>query len=194
MLLILTGKTAAGKDTVMFRLLSKFPDFRRIVTTTSRPLRAGEQEGRDYYFIPEPEFRNKINRGDFIEYVEYAGNLYGTEKSQLISNKENDLIWRIDPSRAGEIRKFIKDAFDQDTASGLLKKVLVVYLTTDDQVVLARLQKRGLSQQEIEKRMSEDKQHWEKYQDNYDFVVENIPGNLEATIDKIVNIIGNHHL
>lgn len=176
MLLILTGKTAAGKDTVMFRLLSKFPNFQRVVTTTSRPPREGEQEGKDYYFISGTEFRNKINQGDFIEYVEYGGNLYGTPKSQI--NPKKNLVWRIDPSRAGQIRKLVKDI-----------KIIVIYLTVADEVVLERLRKRGLTQEEIDTRMREDRNFWESFKDNYDFVIENIPGNLDATIDKIVSII-----
>lgn len=176
LIIILTGKTASGKDTLMQKLLSKFPDFRKVVTTTSRPQRAGEVNGLDYNFISKEDFRERIERGDFIEYVEYGGNLYGTEKVKLISDV--NLIWRIDPSRAGQIRDLIKN-----------KKLLVIYLTVEDSAVLKRLRERGLSQQEIERRMREDKNFWEKYKDSYDFVVENVPGKIEETLDKIVQII-----
>lgn len=176
LIIILTGKTASGKDTLMQKLLSKFPDFRRVVTTTSRPQRAGEVNGLDYNFISKKDFKKAVERGDFIEYVEYGGNLYGTEKSQLIS--DTDLIWRIDPSRAGQIKDLIKN-----------RKLLVIYLTVEDSVVLKRLRERGLPQQEIERRMREDKDFWEKYKDNYDFVIENVPGKIEETLDKISNIL-----
>lgn len=177
-LIILTGKTASGKDTIMSKLLSRFPDFKRVVTTTSRGPRGGEKDGVDYLFLSEPDFRHKIDMGDFIEYVEYGGNLYGTEKTQITDRLENGLIWRIDPSRAGQIRELIKGS-----------KVIVIYLTVDDEAILKRLQGRGLSQQEIEKRMAEDARFWQKYKDNYDFVVENIPGKLNQTVDKIIQII-----
>lgn len=176
MLIVLTGKTAAGKDTVMAKLLEKLPDFQRIITTTSRKIRNGEQNGVDYNFISESDFRQKIKDGDFIEYVEYGNNLYGTEKSQLISGY--NLIWRIDPSRAGQIKDLIQD-----------KKILVIYLAVADEVVLERLQRRGLSQDEIDRRMREDRDFWQKYKDNYDFVVENVPGKLDETLDKIMQII-----
>jgi len=153
----------------MARLLKKFPGFKKVITTTSRKPRAGEVQGHDYNFISEEDFRKKIKDGDFIEYVEYAGNLYGTEKNQLIS--KDSLIWRIDPSRAGKV------------------KGLVIYLTVSDEVVLQRLKKRGLSQEEITKRMQEDQEYWQQYKDKYDFVVENIPGQLDQTIDKISRII-----
>lgn len=175
-LLVLTGKTTAGKDTVMSLLLAKYPDLKRVVTTTSRKIRPGEQNMVDYNFVSEDEFKQKIANDDFIEYVNYAGNMYGTEKSQL--NTDSDLIWRIDPSRAGQIKDLIKD-----------KKLLVVYLTVDDTVVYERLRRRGLPEEDIAKRMHEDKNFWEKYKDNYDFVVENVPGKLDETINQVSEII-----
>lgn len=188
-LLILTGKTASGKDTVMYKLLDKFPNWQKIITTTSRLPRSGETNGIDYNFITEADFRKKIETGDFIEYVKYAGYLYGTEKDQILSNFNMGLIWRIDPSRAGEIKEFISSTFDKNLAQELLKRVLVIYLTVDDTVVLQRLQERGIKKEEIEARMSEDRKFWEDYKDQYDFVVENAPGKLDETIDKIVGII-----
>jgi len=193
-LTVLTGKTASGKDTVMAKLLSRFPDFKRIITTTSRKQRLGEKDGMDYNFISEQDFKLKIKRQDFIEYVEYGGNLYGTEKAQIIKNLDHDLIWRIDPSRSSQIREFIRSAFDQGRAENLLKCILVIYLTVDDSVVLERLKKRGLSCAEIEKRMQEDADVWQEFKDNYDFVIENIPGKLAETVDKICNIVKTYQL
>lgn len=178
LLVILTGKTASGKDTIISELLSRLLGFRKVITTTSRPPRNGEKEGTDYFFLSKNDFKQKIEKGDFIEYVEYGGNFYGTEKTQIM-NTNQDLIWRIDPSRAGKIRELINT------------KVLVIYLTVDDSVVLERLKRRGFSREEIEKRMKDDKRFWEEYRDNYDFVVENVPGRLSDTIDKIIQIIEN---
>lgn len=192
-LIILTGKTTSGKDTVLPKLLYKFPDLKRVITTTSRPPRAGEKNQVDYIFISEADFRKKIDQNDFIEWVEYGGNLYGTEKRQVLDGLDNNLIWKIDPSRAGQIRNFIKEYFNTETAEKLLQKVLVIYLTVDDSVVLQRLQKRGISEKEIEKRMQQDKEFWQQYKDSYDFVVENIPGKLDETVDKIAKIIENQH-
>lgn len=176
-LIVLTGKTASGKDSVISKLLSRIPDLRKVVTTTSRAPRAGEKDGIDYNFISREDFKQKIEKGDFIEYVEYGGNLYGTEKTQLVANK--GLIWRIDPSRAGKVRELIESP------------VLVIYLTVPDSVVIERLKKRGFSSEDIDKRMKEDRQLWEEYEESYDFVVENVPGQLEETVDKIAAIIEN---
>lgn len=190
-LIILTGKTASGKDTIMSRLLLKFPRLKRVITTTSRPPRPGETNGVDYNFISEEDFKRRIKQSRFVEYVSYGGNLYGTEKTQLSNSLQTGLIWRIDPSRAGQIRKFISDSFNPTAASDLLERVLVIYLTVPDEVVLERLKKRGFKNGEIEARMREDAKFWQQYKTAYDFIVENVPGQLDQTVDKITGIIEN---
>lgn len=187
--IVLTGKTASGKDTVMLKLLSKVPDLKKVITTTPRLPRTGEKNGVDYNFISESDFRKRIDKGDFIEYVSYGGNLYGTDKLQIIDNLDHNLIWKIDPSRAGQIREFIKNSFDQNEAESLLKRILVIYLTVNDRIVLKRLKERGLNKKEIETRMKEDAEYWNQYKDNYDFVVENVPDKLEETVKKIIKLI-----
>lgn len=179
-LIVLTGKTASGKDTVMAKILRELPDLKRIVTTTSRPPRNGEKSGVDYNFISKEEFGRKIENGDFIEYVEYGGNLYGTEKVQILNSLDSNLIWRIDPSRAGKVRELVKD---------FTTNVTVVYLTTDDKTILQRLKARNLKEEEIVKRMQDDEKLWDEHKDNYDFIIENTPGKLQETVDQIIEII-----
>jgi len=125
--------------------------------------------------ISKEEFENKIKQGEFFEYVNYGGNLYGTFKKEL--QHSGDLLWRIDPSRAGKIKNVLP--------------ALVIYITCDDEIVLQRLKNRGLSDAEITSRMEDDRKIWLQYKDNYDYVVENVPGKLDQTIDKITNIIKN---
>lgn len=192
LLIILTGKTASGKDTIISQLLPRFPNLKRITTTTSRKKRFGEQDGLDYRFISEDQFRQKIANGELIEYVEYGGNLYGTEKKELENVLKQDMIWRIDPSRAGNINDFIKASFPQDLANKLLKRVLVIYITVSDDIVIERLKKRGLTQEEIEKRMQTDAKDWQNFKEKYDYVVENVPGKLSQTVEKICQIIEDH--
>ncbi len=177
-MVVLTGKTASGKDAVMAKLLSRFPNLKRVVTTTSRVKRAGEKAGVDYNFLTEPDFRRKIENGEFLEYVEYGGNLYGTEKAQFERSFKQDLIWRIDPSMAGKARDLINNF-----------KLLVIYLTVDDETVLKRLQNRGLDTRGIEKRMQDDRRFWQEFKGSYDFVVENIPGKLDETVNQISSLI-----
>lgn len=194
MLLVLTGKTAAGKDTIQSRLQQYYPNLKRIITTTSRKIRNSETDGVDYYFISREDFEEKIKNDQFFEYVEYGGNLYGTLKSEMEEKKDLDTIWRIDPSRAGQIREFVKAHYSPDTAQRIIDSLLVIFITTSDEAILQRLKARNLDEKEIEKRLKDDKQIWEKYQDKYDFVIENIPGQLDQAVAQIIKLIEEHKI
>lgn len=190
LLIVLTGKTAAGKDTIKSALLKRYPTLRRVITNTPRAPRPNEIQGVDYNFLTKEEFERKIAAGDFAEYVEYGGNLYGTQKKELEQALNGNTLWLIDPSRAGEVREFIKRTFPPEMAEKLIKRVVVIYITVSDDIVLKRLKARHLSDQEIEKRMEDDKKIWEQYKDNYDFVVENVPGKLDEAVKAVCQIIG----
>lgn len=189
MLIVLTGKTASGKDTIKQSLLLKYPNLKSVITTTSRAPRPGEKDGVEYHFLTRGQFEEKIDLRDFAEYVEYGGNLYGTQKKDLELGLSGDLLWRIDPSRAGEVREFLRRSFPMEMAQKLIDQIIVIYITVSDQVILQRLTKRGLSEEEIQKRMGDDKKIWQQYQSSYDFVVENIPGKLEECLNNIVRLI-----
>lgn len=191
MLIILTGKTASGKDTIKSVILGKYKNLKRVITTTSRSLRVGERNGFDYHFLTRSEFEEKIRRGEFAEYVKYGGNLYGTEKEELTKALTVDTLWKIDPSRAGEIRDFLRRTYPKDIAEGLTKQVVVIYIAATDEVILERLKRRDLTGQEIQKRMQDDWEIWQQNKKNYDFVVENVSGQLDKTIDKVIQIIEN---
>lgn len=192
MLIILTGKTASGKDTIKSALLKKYPDFKTIITTTSRAIRQNETREVDHHFLTRDEFESKIKAGDFAEYVQYGGNLYGTQKKDLEQTETTDTLWRIDPSRGGEVRSFINRTFAAKLADDLIKRVVVIYITASESAILQRLKNRGLSEMEIQKRMNDDERIWNQYKNSYDFVIDNIPGKLEDTINQIIQIIETH--
>jgi len=190
-LIVLTGKTASGKDTISAKLRQKYPDLHRIITSTSRAIRPGEKDGVDYHFYTREKFKEKIESGDFVEYVEYGSNLYGTEKTELEAALHQACIWRIDPSRAGETRNFIKRAYSKEQADQLIEHLMVFYITTSEDVILMRLKGRNLPSLEIETRMHDDQAIWQEFKDKYDYVIDNAPGKLDETVEKIVEIIEN---
>lgn len=189
MLIVLTGKTASGKDTIKDILLSKYPNLKKVITTTSRAPRSGEINGVHHHFLTKEQFQKAIDEGKFIEYVEYGGNFYGTQIKDLEDHLNGDLLWRIDPSRAGEVRQFLKRAFPSQVSDKLIKNLKVIYITVSDEEVLERLRERGLAEDEIQNRMADDAATWEENEKNYDYVVENIPGKLDETADKVIQII-----
>jgi len=75
-LIIIAGGSGTGKTTVE-TLLSQDPNIIKLVSTTTRPSREGEVDGKDYYFINKEEFETELKKGRFLEHVVYDGNYYG---------------------------------------------------------------------------------------------------------------------
>jgi len=107
LLIVLSAPSGAGKTTICREILRMFPDVRFSVSTTTRPPRPGEVDGKDYHFVSKEEFRERIDRGEFIEWVENYGQLYGTSKKTMDAFLErgHDLILDIEPRGAKAIRE-----------------------------------------------------------------------------------------
>lgn len=80
---ILSAPSGGGKTTITRSLLQRRTDLGFSVSATTRPPRDGEVDGVAYRFVPRPEFERWVAAGDFLEWAEYAGNLYGTLKSEV---------------------------------------------------------------------------------------------------------------
>jgi guanylate kinase len=79
-LLVITGPSGVGKGTVIAQLLDRISGLAKSVSVTTRPRRALEADGVDYFFRSQDEFKEMIEADEFLEYAEYAGNCYGTPK------------------------------------------------------------------------------------------------------------------
>ena len=79
----MTGPSGAGKGTLIERVLPRFPDLAVAVSATTRPQRPGEQDGVHYYFLTRAEFDRRIEGHEFLEWVDYVGNRYGTLLSEI---------------------------------------------------------------------------------------------------------------
>ena len=80
---MVTGPSGAGKGTLIQLILPRFPDLAPAVSATTRAQRPGEQDGVHYWFLTRDEFQAKIDAGEFLEYVDYVGNRYGTLRSEI---------------------------------------------------------------------------------------------------------------
>jgi guanylate kinase len=80
---VVTGPSGAGKGTLIKRLLERQPELEVAVSATTRPQRPGEADGREYWFLSEAEFLQRIDDGEFLEHVEFVGGRYGTLASEL---------------------------------------------------------------------------------------------------------------
>src|SRR5436305_10605139 len=80
---VITGPSGVGKGTLIKSLRERLPQLELSVSATTRPPRAGEQDGVDYWFMSPQEFEQRVQAGDFVEHAGYAGARYGTLRSEL---------------------------------------------------------------------------------------------------------------
>jgi guanylate kinase len=82
--ILVMAPTGSGKGTLINQVLKTYPDLYETVSCTSRSMRPGEVHGKEYYFCTKEEFATRVENGDFLEWAEFAGNHYGTLKSEVI--------------------------------------------------------------------------------------------------------------
>lgn len=111
-LIVLSGPSGSGKDTVVARLCSLHPEVTLSVSATTRPMRPGEAEGVNYYYMTNPQFEKKLADGEILEHTCYCGNYYGTPKSEVDSRIHAgiDVVLVIEVEGAANIRKLYPDA------------------------------------------------------------------------------------
>jgi len=112
LLLVISGPSGVGKDTVIKRLLELDPNLKYSVSYTTRPPRPGEVDGVDYRFVNGGEFERLIREGALLEHATYDGRLYGTPIAPLDEARGagKDIVLKIDVQGAEQVRKRAPDA------------------------------------------------------------------------------------
>jgi len=105
-LFVISAPSGAGKTTLCKEIIDIFPDLRHSVSYTTRTPRPGEVHGRDYFFVGQDEFSRMVADGEFAEWAEVHGNLYGTSLSTLKQCRSQgiDLILDIDCQGAQQLK------------------------------------------------------------------------------------------
>lgn len=83
-LVVVMAPSGSGKGTLVKKALEAYPNIYKKISCTSREKRPGEEDGKQYYFLTDAEFQQKIDAGDFLEWAEFAGHKYGTLKSEIL--------------------------------------------------------------------------------------------------------------
>lgn len=111
-LFVISGPSGSGKNTVYDGVKELLPSITHTVSATTRAMRPGEEHGVDYYFLSVEAFRNGIERGEFLEYVQYGGNYYGTLKSEItrLTSEEKIPVLIIEVNGALNIKRIYPDA------------------------------------------------------------------------------------
>jgi len=89
---ILVGAGGSGKTTLIRAVLERYPEVRFMPTTTTRPPREGERNGREYFFVNDDEFERMRNDGELLEWAQIHGHLYGTSKTRIRQLLDSDRI------------------------------------------------------------------------------------------------------
>lgn len=110
-LIIISSPSGGGKGTLIREVLQRLPDVQLSVSFTTRQIRDGEQDGREYFFVDRDRFEKLIARGELLEYATVHGNYYGTSVSQVHRTIESgiDVILEIDVQGAGIIFEKMPD-------------------------------------------------------------------------------------
>ena len=103
--LVVTGPSGAGKGTLIRKLVERVPGIEVTVSATTRELRRGEENGREYWFLTDDDFLARVARGEFLEHVEYvSGHRYGTLRSELERIAANGHVPLLELETEGALR------------------------------------------------------------------------------------------
>ena len=180
-LLVISGPSGSGKDTILAMFCQKHPDWESPLSTTTRQPRPGEVNGEDMNFVSRDEFQEMAREGKFLEYFEVADNLYGTlrEPVESLLHSDKNVVLRKDVQGALEIKKLMPEA-------------TIAIIVPDSEVALEeRLRTRASdSESVINRRLAIAKDELAT-QDMFDHVIINPQGKPEqalADLEKALNL------
>ena len=177
-LLIITAPSGAGKTSIYKRLLELRDDIKFSVSYTTRKKRPGERDGVDYYFITREEFKRKIENGDFLEWAEVHGELYGTERDQVIRCINEGYICLLDIDVQGAL-KVMKDK--------TLDYVSIFIEPPSIEELESRLRKRDTETEESIKLRIKNAMKELEYKNYFNYIVVNDV--LDRAVNEISSII-----
>lgn len=176
-LFVVSGPSGCGKDTVIQKLMKKRKKLWLSISCTSREMRPGEINEKDYYFLSKDEFEDKIKNDELLEYAEYAGNYYGTPREHIekhLSDGE-DVVLVIEIVGALKIKELLPDT------------LFIFILPPSMKELRKRLTGRGTeSKDKIDKRFKRAYEEINAVND-YNYVVVN--DDVENAVEKINAIL-----
>lgn len=178
-ILIIIGKTASGKDSVVKKLVEN--GYNKVITYTTRQMRKGEKQDITYHFISEEEFKRKIEGGFFAEYKTYNTEFgvwyYGTALEDF-ENADDKSVIILTP-----------DGY-RDVINKLTKRPISIYLYANNQTIKKRLIKRDDDPKEAERRLLHDNEDFKGIENEVDKIVYNNDGaNIDDVVQKILDIV-----
>jgi len=183
LLIVISGPSGVGKDTVLQRMQERRMPFHFVVTATTRPPRPGEVHGKDYFFISRDEFAEMIEQQELFEWAHVYNDYKGIPKRQvreaLASGR--DVIMRLDVQGAATVRRLAPEA------------VLIFLSPGTEAELVRRLSERKTETPEgLKLRIATARRELQRM-DEFDYCVVNRDLALESTVDQIIAIITAEH-
>lgn len=162
-LLVISSPSGAGKTTLCQKLLEEFPNLTFSISTTTRPKRENEEDGKDYFFVTQDKFQELIEQNAFVEWFEVHNNRYGTTHDEI--NKSRDpqaaLILDVDYRGSAKIKVSYPEA------------VTIQILPPSMEELERRIRSRATdSEEQVQIRLRNARQEIERYQ-QFDFIIVN---------------------
>lgn len=179
-MIIIIGKTASGKDTIVNKLISLY-GLKKVITYTTRSQRKGEKQDVTYHFISDKDFKQKINEGFFAEWKSYITAdgvwYYGTALEDLKNGEYNSVII------------LTPDGY-RDVVNKLSKKPIAIYIYANNTTIKKRLLKRGDNPNEAQRRLDHDNEDFKGIENEVDRIIYNNDGtNINEVVQKILDFV-----
>ncbi len=183
LLVVISGPSGVGKDSVLKRLKARGAPFHFVVTATTRPPRPGEQHGVDYYFYSPEEFARLIEQDELMEWSIVYGDYKGIPKAPVRDalQRGQDVIMRIDVQGAHKVRR-------------LCPQAVLIFLTTEtEEELIHRLRARATEDEDaLALRIAMARKELEHLPE-FDYAVVNRAGRLDEAVDTILAIVAAEH-
>ncbi|TSC76403.1 MAG: guanylate kinase [Parcubacteria group bacterium Gr01-1014_31] len=178
-LFIVSGPSGVGKTTIAKAVLRRCPWLATTVSYTTRTERLGKKEDKTMIHVDEETFRDKVNRGEFLEWAVVHGMLYGTDGPTVRERlKTRHLLLNIDPQGALQIKCKMPE-----------RTVLIFLKAESADELVARIQKRQqMNPQELENRLASARREL-RLARHYDYVILNQHGRVRETIHRVTTLI-----
>ena len=183
LLIVISGPSGVGKDSVLHGLKERKLPMHFVVTATTRPRRENETQGVDYFFFSKDEFAQMIEQEELIEYAIVYDDYKGIPKQQVQEALASgqDVIMRVDVQGAASVRKLADEA------------VLIFLTTESEEALVKRLKARQTETAEnLNLRIATARQELKRATE-FDYLVVNVDGHLEETVDTVVAILQAEH-
>ena len=184
LVIVISGPSGSGKSTVIDALCKSDETLRFSISATTRKPRPSEVDGIDYHFLSKAEFENHIQQGNFLEWAEYGGNLYGTLKSEIAAAYASgkDTILEIEVKGSLQIREQAQDI--------LPARSLLIFIIPPSLAILEERLRRRKTESEIEQQQRLDIAKSEVRQiEHYDYWVSNPENAVQDAVQQIQAII-----